>query len=114
MVWTLLVQEAVNAEVNMAMETMRAQNPALFFSSQTSQDGPIVKWLLELRKNKGQGVVLDDAGEDMGTDHSKRPRRSWQPRLRCHDPGRPRVGPRVTAGGVHDGGSICTEVHTHN
>ena len=57
MVWAFLVQEDVNAEVNMAMKTMCAfQNPALFFSTQTSQDGPIVKWLLELRKIRAKGL----------------------------------------------------------
>ena len=73
--WAFLMHENVLAETNLAMHTICSiRNPSIFFTPQKSQDGPTVKWLLDLRgREKGQGNGLDD-DEDMDTGHSKRPR----------------------------------------
>ena len=62
-----LMQDNVKAEINLAMKTTCSfHNPTLFFSPQRSQDGPIAKWLRELRgRNRDQGAGVDDADEDM-------------------------------------------------
>ena len=71
------MQENVKAEIHLAVETICLfHNATLFFSPQRSQDGPVVKWLSDLRgRNKAQGAGADDVDEDMGTDNTKRPRR---------------------------------------
>ena len=87
------MQENVKAKIHRAMKTICLfHNATLFFSPQGSQDGPVVKWLRDLRgRNKVQGAGVDDVDEDMGTDNTKRPRRRSPPL----------AGPRNTVGGVH-------------
>ena len=65
-VWAFLMQENVKTEIHLVM----------VFSPQRSQDGPVEKWLRDLRgRNKAQGAGVDDVDEDMGADNTKRPRR---------------------------------------
>ena len=75
--WAFFMQENVKAEIHLAMKTICLfHNATLFFSPQRSQDGPVVKWLRDLRgRNKAHGAGADDVDEDMGTDNTKRPRR---------------------------------------
>ena len=67
--------ENVSAETNLAMKTICSiRNASVFFTQQKSQDGPIVKWLLDLReRGKGHGNGLDD---DEG--HGQRPQQTTQ------------------------------------
>ena len=108
--WAFLMQENVKAEIHLAMKTICLfHNATLFFSPQRSQDGPVVKWLRDLRgRNKVRGAGADDVDEDMGADNTKRPGRRWQLRLRCHGQSRLRAGPRNTVGSVHvEGARAC-------
>ena len=70
-------------KILLAMNTICLfHNASLFFSPQRSQDGPVVKWLRDLRG---------------GTKH-----KAAAP---CHGQSRLRAGPRSPVGGVHVGGA---------
>ena len=65
------MHQYVAAKTNLAMKTICSIRNPIFFTPQRSQDGSIVKWLLELRgKGRGQGNGFDD-DDEMDTDHGR-------------------------------------------
>ena len=53
-VWAFKMQENVKTEIHLAMKSICVfHNATLFFAPQRSQDGPVAKWLRDLRGRRG-------------------------------------------------------------